>query len=91
MEKSTEVDVIIRNRLLLKKENAFNELVAYYKNNEGLINDATNLKFSFPTKTENAVQFATYYPFHKYQFELLPEISISAQTPWFPIRLLQEG
>jgi len=68
---STEVDVIIRNRLLLKKEDAFPKLVAYYNANDGLINDATNLKSSFPTKTPDANQFATYYPFHKYQFDLL--------------------
>jgi hypothetical protein len=36
-----------------------------------LISDATNLKSTFPTKTATADQFATYYPFHKYQFDLL--------------------
>ncbi|WP_075603947.1 BREX system P-loop protein BrxC [Saccharicrinis aurantiacus] len=77
---STEVDVIIRNRLLLKKENAFNELVTYYQKNEGLVNDATNLKSTFPTKVKDAEQFATYYPFHKYQFDLLQKFLFSSNA-----------
>lgn len=77
---STEVDVIIRNRLLLKKEDAYNELVDYYKKNDGLISDSTNLKSTFPTKTETADQFATYYPFHKYQFDLLQKFLFSSNA-----------
>lgn len=68
---STEVDVIIRNRLLHKTESGYQQLVDYYKKNEGLVSDATNLKSSFPTKTTNAEEFTTYYPFHKYQFDIL--------------------
>jgi hypothetical protein len=77
---STEVDVIIRNRLLLKKESAFKELASFFKNNEGLVNDATNLKSSFPTKSESAEQFATYYPFHKYQFDILQKFLFSSNA-----------
>ncbi len=77
---STEVDVIIKNRLLLKTEDAQNELLTYYKANEGLISDATNLKSSFPTKTVSAEQFATYYPFHKYQFDLLQKFLFSSNA-----------
>ena len=77
---STEVDVIIRNRLLLKKEAAYKNLIAYYKTNEGLVSDATNLKSSFPTKTTSAEQFATYYPFHKYQFDLLQKFLFSSNA-----------
>ncbi|MEN2282402.1 BREX system P-loop protein BrxC [Algoriphagus sp. SE2] len=77
---STEVDVIIRNRLLLKKEDAYQDLVNYYKKNEGQISDATNLKSSFPTKTTTAEQFATYYPFHKYQFDLLQKFLFSSNA-----------
>lgn len=77
---STEVDVIIRNRLLLKKEDAYNKLVAYYKKNEGQVSDATNLKSTFPTKTTTAEQFATYYPFHKYQFDLLQKFLFSSNA-----------
>jgi len=77
---STEVDVIIRNRLLQKKEDAYNQLMTYYRTNDGLISDATNLKSSFPTKTISAEQFATYYPFHKYQFSLLQKFLFSANS-----------
>jgi hypothetical protein len=77
---STEVDVIIRNRLLLKNEDAFKDLVSYYKKHDGLISDATNLKSNFPTKTEDAEQFATYYPFHKYQFDLLQRFLFSSNA-----------
>jgi len=77
---STEVDVIIRNRLLLKKDDAFDDLTKYFKKHDGLINDATNLKSTFPTKTESAEQFATYYPFHKYQFDLLQKFLFSSNS-----------
>lgn len=68
---STEVDVIIRNRLLFKKESCFQQLVEYYNDKGNLILDITNLRSSFPTKTTNAEEFAIYYPFHKYQFDIL--------------------
>lgn len=77
---TTEVDVIIKNRLLLKKDDAHKELLAYYKTNEGLVSDATNLKSSFPTKTISAEQFATYYPFHKYHFDLLQKFLFSSNA-----------
>jgi len=77
---STEVDIIIRNRLLLKKEAYYQQLVGYYKTNEGLISDATHLKSSFPTKTKSAENFATYYPFHRYQFDLLQKFLFSSNA-----------
>ncbi|MEH1009210.1 BREX system P-loop protein BrxC [Winogradskyella sp. ECml5-4] len=77
---STEVDVIIRNRLLLKKDASFSDLINYYKSNDGLISDSTNLKSTFPTKTESAEEFATYYPFHKYQFDLLQKFLFSSNA-----------
>jgi hypothetical protein len=77
---STEVDVIMKNRLLLKKEDAYLKLVEYYQKNEGLISDATNLKSTFPTKTTSADEFSTYYPFHKYQFDLLQKFLFSSNA-----------
>lgn len=77
---STEVDVIIRSRLLQKKDSYFDQLVEYYNKNDGLISDATNLKSSFPTKTESAQDFATYYPFHKYQFDILQKFLFSSKA-----------
>lgn len=77
---STEVDVIIRSRLLLKTDSGYQQLLNYHKENEGLVSDATNLKSSFPTKTTNADDFATYYPFHKYQFDILQKFLFSSNA-----------
>ena len=77
---STEVDVIIRSRLLQKKTQYFQQLIDYYQNHEGLIADATNLKSSFPTKTTTSEEFATYYPFHKYQFDILQKFLFSSNA-----------
>jgi ASC-1-like (ASCH) protein len=77
---STEVDIIIRTRLLEKTDAAQKQLFEYYKKNEGLISDATNLKSSFPTKTANANEFAIYYPFHKYQFDILQKFLFSSNA-----------
>lgn len=77
---ATEVDVIIRSRLLHKTETGQKQLVDYYRENEGLVSDATNLKSSFPTKTADAEVFATYYPFHKYQFDILQKFLFSSNA-----------
>ena len=77
---STEVDVIIRSRLLQKKDKFNKELLDYYKQNEGLITDSTNLNSSFPTKTTRADEFAIYYPFHKYQFQILQKFLFSSNA-----------
>jgi hypothetical protein len=77
---STEVDVIIRSRLLHKTDAGLQHLLDYHKKNEGLISDATNLKSSFPTKTNDANEFAIYYPFHKYQFDILQKFLFSSNA-----------
>ncbi|MDD2389460.1 MAG: BREX system P-loop protein BrxC [Desulfobacterales bacterium] len=77
---STEVDIIIRSRLLQKKDTYFKQLLDYYKKNEGLVSDATNLKSSYPTKTTSAEEFAIYYPFHKYQFDILQKFLFSSNA-----------
>jgi hypothetical protein len=77
---STEVDVIIRSYLLQKTDVGHQQLLDYHQKNEGLVSDATNLKSAFPTKTENAEQFATYYPFHKYQFDILQKFLFSSNA-----------
>jgi hypothetical protein len=77
---STEVDVIIRSRLLHKTDAGHKQLADYHKKNEGLVSDATNLKSSFPTKTANADEFATYYPFHKYQLAILQKFLFSSNA-----------
>ena len=77
---STEVDVIIRSRLLQKTDAYHKKLVDYYETNDGLVSDVTNLKSSFPTKTTSADEFATYYPFHKYQFDILQRFLFSSNA-----------
>lgn len=77
---STEVDVIIRSRLLQKTDAGHKQLADYYQKNEGLVSDATNLKSSFPTKTADAEEFATYYPFHKYQLDILQKFLFSSNA-----------
>lgn len=77
---ATEVDVIIRSRLLHKEESGYKQLLDFYNKNEGLVLDVTNLKSSFPTKTNSAEEFATYYPFHKYQFDILQKFLFSSNA-----------
>ncbi len=77
---STEVDVIIQSRLLKKKDIFAKQLEDYYSKNEGLITDATNLKSVYPTKTINAKDFSIYYPFHKYQFQMLQKFLFSSNA-----------
>ena len=77
---STEVDVIIRSRLLKKTEAGHENLLDYYKENEGLVSDATNLKSLLPTKTVNAEEFAACYPFHNYQFLILQKFLFSSNA-----------
>jgi hypothetical protein len=77
---STEVDVIIKSRLLHKKEEYKTKLLEFHKQNDGQISEATNLKSSFPTKTADAEEFATYYPFHKYHFSMLQKFLFSSNA-----------
>lgn len=77
---STEVDKIIRSRLLQKTDAGKQALLDYYAKNQGLIADSTNLDSAFPTKTENADAFAIYYPFHRYQFDLLQNFLFSSKA-----------
>ena len=68
---ATEVDVIIKQRLLGKKEAEYNKLTAYYSKHKGKITDFTGLNAAGIEKTDDENAFAVYYPFHKYQFSLL--------------------
>jgi hypothetical protein len=77
---ATEVDIIIRSRLLRKKPEFVDQLTEYYQKNDGLISDATNLKSSFPTKTKSADEFVVYYPFHRYQFDILQKFLFSSNA-----------
>src|SRR5665648_617075 len=68
---SSEVDVIIRNRLLNKKEASIQQLEEHYNKNSGKISDLANLSATGISKTDTVASYTTYYPFYKYQFNLL--------------------
>lgn len=68
---ATEVDVIIRNRLLRKNEDGIAKLKENYKKNSGKITDHAAIIGAGITKTDNEDSYVTYYPFYKYQFDLL--------------------
>lgn len=77
---ATEVDVIIRHRLLQKTEAGQKLLDTFFDANAGKIAENTNLKSSFPTKSDNKALFNVYYPFHKYQFELLQKFLFASSA-----------
>lgn len=68
---ATEVDVIIRNRLLRKSETGIQKLTEHFNLNSGKISDHAAIHGAGISKTDNAENYATYYPFYKYQFDLL--------------------
>ena len=69
--KADEVDVIIKQRLLAKYDDARTELKDYYNHNSGAIRDITNLPGLNLRPTQDADTYADYYPFHEYQFRML--------------------
>lgn len=68
---ATEVDVIIRNRLLKKTDAGVKQLKEYYAKNAGKIADHAALIGAGIAKTDSEEAFQTYYPFYKHQFDLL--------------------
>ncbi|MDD2211909.1 MAG: BREX system P-loop protein BrxC [Clostridia bacterium] len=68
---ATEVDVIIRNRLLNKNTTAIEKLKDHYTKNSGKISDHAALNGNGISKTETLEGYITYYPFYEYQFNLL--------------------
>ena len=68
---ATEVDVIIRNRLLRKTDAGIHKLIEHFKENSGKISDHAAIHGAGISKTDSAENYATYYPFYKYQFDLL--------------------
>jgi len=74
---SEEVDMVIRKRLLLKTEDANQQLQKFYNDNSGLIIDSTSLNAKIPTKSDDLDDFIIYYPFHKYHIHLLQNFLFS--------------
>lgn len=68
---ATEVDVIIRNRLLKKSDEGEQLLTSHFIKNSGKISDHAAIHGAGVSKTESAEGYTTYYPFYKYQFDLL--------------------
>jgi len=74
---SEEVETVIRERLLLKEDQAAQKLKEFYSENSGQIMDSTSLNAKFPTKSKDIDEFIIDYPFHKYQFQLLQKFLFS--------------
>ncbi|MDD4150296.1 MAG: hypothetical protein PHE33_09725 [Bacteroidales bacterium] len=68
---ATEVDIIIKNRLLKKTEIGLVKLSENYKANSGKIGDHAAIHGAGISKTDCLESYSTYYPFYKYQFDLL--------------------
>lgn len=68
---ATEVDVIIRNRLLKKTDHAIKQLEGHYQKNSGKIGDHAALAATGLNKTDTLDSYLIYYPFYKHQFDLL--------------------
>lgn len=68
---ATEVDVIIRERLLKKKDAGLQKLSDHFKSNSGKISDHASIYGSGISKTDTVESYTTYYPFYKYHFDLL--------------------
>lgn len=66
---ATEVDVIIRNRLLKKTDAGKQLLEDNYTSNSGKITDTAMLVGNGLTKTDSKENYATYYPFYQYQLQ----------------------
>lgn len=78
---STEVDVIIRKRLLEKKNGVIKKLKDYYQENSGKITDHAALNAIGITKTDTVDSYITYYPFYNYQFDMLQNFLFGSKGP----------
>lgn len=68
---ATEVDQIIKSRLLKKKSEGVDALKDHFKNHSGQIADHSTLIGAGIVKTNNEESYITYYPFYKHQFDLM--------------------
>lgn len=74
---ATEVDVIIRSRLLRKNETGINRLKEHYQNHSGKIAEHSSLTGAGKTESEDS--YVTYYPFYQNQFGLLQNFLFGKQ------------
>jgi len=68
---ATEVDQIIRSRLLSKNQQGIDALKENFQNNSGKIADHSTLIGLGIIKTDDVNSYTTYYPFYKCQFDLM--------------------
>ncbi|MDM1526681.1 BREX system P-loop protein BrxC [Myroides odoratimimus] len=68
---ATEVDTIIKSRILKKTEEGVQLLNQYYQSNSGKIGDHSNLNEYGISNTSTVDSYAAYYPFYENQFSLL--------------------
>ena len=68
---ATEIDEIIRQRLLNKKINALDLLKEHFDKNAGKIANHALLSGKGISKTDSYDSYSTYYPFYKHQFDLM--------------------
>ncbi|HPD39726.1 MAG TPA: BREX system P-loop protein BrxC, partial [Mesotoga infera] len=75
---SENVDEVARERLLKKKIEAEPLFEKTLRENQGNINTISDTNGSYK-KTETKDQFMNYYPFHPYQFQLIPDFVQNAR------------
>lgn len=68
---ATEVDTIIKSRILKKNDLGLDLLNKYYQENSGKIGDHSNLNGFGIANTSTQESFSAYYPFYENQFSLL--------------------
>ncbi len=68
---ATEVDQIIKSRLLKKNEQGIESLKEHFREHSGQITDHSSLIGPGIIKTDNEESYLTYYPFYRYQFDLM--------------------
>lgn len=68
---ATEVDTIIKSRILKKTTEGVKLLNDYYQSNSGKIGDHSNLNGYGISNTATVESYTSYYPFYENQFSLL--------------------
>jgi len=68
---ATEVDQIIKSRLLKKTDDGVRALKDHFRKHSGQIADHSTLTGAGIVKTDKEESYITYYPFYKHQFDLM--------------------
>ena len=68
---SQQVDKVTKERVLAKTDEGKKKLREFYEENNGAINELSNLNGNFSTSIDSVEEFVDYYPFFNYQMRLL--------------------